>query len=182
MSMTGKPMGLHGTGMKAVTLPQFGPEQIDLFKSLFGHLSPDSFMGRLARGDEDMFKQMEAPAHRQFQTMLGDIGSRFSGMGMGARRGSAFNLATGQAASDFAQDLQSKRMGLQQQAFKDMFGMAEMLMGQRPYETELVAKKRPFWQEMTALGTKAGIEGLMKILAAKAGNPSAAMGGGGGGG
>ena len=93
-SMTGS-MGYGGgnkipKGYEQGTLQQFTPEQMNLFKSMFGQVGPDSFLGKLAGGDQSMFEQMEAPAMRQFQGLQGQLASRFSGMGMGSRRGSGF--------------------------------------------------------------------------------------------
>jgi hypothetical protein len=44
------------------------------------------------------------------------------------------------ASSDFAQQLQANRQGLQQNAIKDLLGLSNQLLGQRPYETSLVQK------------------------------------------
>lgn len=124
-------------GYKEGKMAQFTPEQMQLFSQLFGHVGPQSYLSRLAGGEEGLFQEMEAPAMRQFQEYLGNIASRFSGTGerqMSGRRGSAFNLATSQAASDFAQDLASRRQLLQMQAIRDLMGAGESLLGQRPYQ------------------------------------------------
>lgn len=141
---------LHG-GLKAGQMQQFTPEQLQLFQSLFANVSPDSFTSRLARGDQGTFEQMEAPALRQFQGLQGQMASRFSGAGMGGRRSSGFQNTMNQASSDFAQQLQSQRMGIQRQAMQDLMGMSNQLMGQRPYER---FAQKPFWQEL--LGGAAG--------------------------
>jgi len=112
---------------------QFTPEQMELFQSLFGQLGPDSFLGRLAGGDQSMFEEMERPALKQFSGLQGNLASRFSGMGMGARNSSGFQNTMNQASQDFAGQLQSQRMGLQQQAIKDLMGMSSNLLGQQPY-------------------------------------------------
>lgn len=139
-------------GYKAGKLQQFTPEQIELFQSLFGHLGPDSFLARLAGGDEEMFQQLEAPAMKQFAGLQGDIASRFSGMGStGARRSSGFQNFSNQAAQDFASQLQSQRMGLQSQAQKDLFELSNLLMGQRPYERTLTEKPPSFFDRWLGL-------------------------------
>lgn len=112
---------------------QFTPEAMNLYQQLFGQLGPDSFLGRLAGGDDEMFAQMEAPALRQFSGLQGNIASRFSGMGMGAGKSSGHINAQNAAASDFAQQLQGNRLNLQNQALKDMMSYSQMLMGQEPY-------------------------------------------------
>lgn len=114
-------------------LQNFSPEQMQLFQQLFSNVGPESFLSRLSSGDQGTFDQMEAPALRQFQELQGENASRFSGMGMGARKGSGFSNFQSQATSDFAQDLQSKRQLLQRQAMSDLMGMSNSLLGQKPY-------------------------------------------------
>lgn len=148
------------SGYKSGRLQNFTPEQMELFKSLFGHLGEGSYLSRLAGGDESLFEEMEAPALRQFSGLQGNLASRFSGMGMGARKSSGFQNTSNQAASDFAQDLQSKRQGLQRQALQDLMGMSGSLLGQRPYEQFLTPKSS--W--LDSLGGLGGLfGGLGKI-------------------
>lgn len=119
-------------------LKDYTPEQMKLHESQFQHLGPDSYLSRLAGGDQSMFEEMEAPAMRQFQGLQGQLASRFSGMGMGGRKSSSFQNESNQATSDFAQGLQSKRMELRNQAIRDLMGMSNTLLGQKPYKNFLV--------------------------------------------
>lgn len=130
------------SGYKLGRLQQFTPEQMELFQGMFGQLGPESYLGKLAAGDEGTFNQMEAPALRQFQGVLGGIGSKFSGMGMGARRSSGFQQATTAAGSNFAQELQANRTNMQRQAMQDLMNYSQQLLGQRPYENLLVQKEQ----------------------------------------
>lgn len=147
---TGSNIGQTSTGFKEKrphgyqfgAMQQFTPEQMDLFQSLFQHLSPDSYLSRLAGGDQDLFNEMEAPALRGFNDTIAGIGNRFSGMGMGAQRSSGFQNATSSAASNFQQDLAARRQGLQQQAIKELMGLSGDLLGQRPVERFLTKKDR----------------------------------------
>lgn len=139
---TGKVGNKVPTGYKLGQLQQFTPEQNQLFSQLFGLVGPQSYTSRLAGGDESLFNEMEAPALRQFGELQGQLASRFSGMGMGARKGSGFNIAMNQAASDFAQDLASKRQALQRQAILDLMGLSNSLLSQRPYEQFLYEKQK----------------------------------------
>lgn len=140
------PMGREGTkipkGYKQFQIQNFTPEMMELFKRGMEQLGPDSFLARLAAGDESLFAELEAPAHRQFAGKVGDIASRFSGQGMGARRSSGFQNTMTQAGSDFAQDLQAKRLGLQRDAIRDMQAFTNQLLNQKPYETGLVEKQQ----------------------------------------
>lgn len=141
-------------------LQQFTPEQMQLFSQLFSHVGPGSFLSRLSSGDESLFQDIERPALRQFGELQGNIASRFSGMGAGARRSSGFQNTQSAAASQLAQDLQAQRLGLQRQALQDLMGMSSSLLGQRPYENFLVEKpqSRSFLEELF-LGTAPGIAG-----------------------
>jgi len=149
-SMRGNATGMREkipSGYKKASIQQFTPEQMQLLQQMMGHAGPESFLSKLAGGDQSMFEQMEAPAMRQFAGLQGNIASRFSGMGMGSRKSSGFQNVMGQAGSDFAQDLASKRQGLQRQAIMDLMGISGELLGQRPYEQFLTQKKPSFMQQ-----------------------------------
>lgn len=166
-SMTGN-FGMGGvkekipSGYKKGTLQQFTPQQMQLFQQLFSNVGPESYLSRLAGGDQSLFEEIEAPAMRQFNQLQGQNASRFSGMGLGARRGSGFQNAQNQATSDFAQDLQSRRQELQRQAIQDLMGLSSNLLNQRPYENQLVKKSKPWWQELLLgigqTAVKSGVE------------------------
>jgi hypothetical protein len=168
------PTGLIGnktpSGYKSGQFAQFTPEQMQLFQQLFSNVSPESFTSRLAGGDESIFNEIEAPALRQFSGLQGNLASRFSGMGTGARRSSGFQNAAGQQASDFALQLQSQRQGLQRQAIMDLMGLSENLLSQRPYEQFLVPKQKKSSGFGGAIG--AGLGGIGGFFA---GGPAGAL-------
>lgn len=161
---TGYSSGSTGTGNKIAgyqqgQLQQFTPEQIDLFKNLFGYLGPDSQTAKLARGDQGAFNEIEAPALQQLGQFQSGLASRFSqGSGekgaLSARRSSGHQLAQGQLASDFAAQLASRRQSLQREALGDLFGLSNQLLGQRPYENFLIDEedKQPWWKSLIAGG------------------------------
>jgi hypothetical protein len=149
---TGTPTGKNPTGgfkekvpegYKQGRLQNFTPEMMELFQSLFSHLGPDSFLSKIAGGDQSSFEEMEAPAQRQFSGQLGNIASRFSGMGTGGRHSSGFQNTATAAASNFSQELQSRRQDLQRQAVNDLMGLSSNLLDQRPYENFLTKKEQP---------------------------------------
>lgn len=163
------------SGYKKAILQNFTPEQLELFQSLFSNLGPDSFLSKLAGGDQSSFEQMESPALRQFSGLQGNIASRFSGGGGGqgalsSRRSSGFQNTMNQAASNFAQDLQSNRIGLQRQALSDLINMSNVLLGQQPYTKSLVEKQNSSsgWGGLAG-GALGGIGGLL------AGGPAGAL-------
>lgn len=172
------------SGLKSIsghrTFQQFSPEQMQLFQHLFSQLGPESYLQKLAGGDEETFRQMEAPAERDFSSRLGGIASRFSGGnpfggpsgGMSSRKSSGFQNGMSQAAMDFQQQLQSQRQGLQRQALGDLMSYSQMLFGQQPYGL----------REKRAKDTKSGWGGIAggaggTLLGALLGGPGGAMGG-----
>ncbi len=159
-------------GYKKGTLNNFTPEQMQLFQQLFGQVGPESYLSKLAGGDEETFNQIEAPAMRQFSELQGGLASRFSGMGgLGARNSSGFQNTANQAASNFASDLASRRQSLQQQAIRDLMGFSSDLLNQRPQENFLVEKqKKKSGGFGGAIG--AGLGGLGGFFA---GGPAGAM-------
>ncbi len=162
------------SGYKSGQMQQFTPEQMQLFQQMFGHAGPESFTSRLASGDQSTFGEIEAPALKQFNELQGGLASRFSGMGMGARRSSGFQNTMTSAASDFAQQLQSQRQGLQRQALMDLRGMSQELLGHKPYEQFLIEKeKKKGFGGLIGGGIGAGIGGAIGL----AGGPIGAMAG-----
>lgn len=108
-------------------------------------------------GNEDMWGKIEAPALRQFGQLQGDIASRFSGAGMGARKGSGFQNTMGGAAADLSERLQANRMGLQNRAQDQLMGLYQNLMGQDLSTNQLIEKKKSPWMALLeALGGAAG--------------------------
>jgi hypothetical protein len=159
-------VGKSKGGYRPAQLQQYTPEQLDLFKHSFSHVGPGSFTSRLAGGDEDIFNQIEAPALKQFSGLQGNLASRFSGMGSGARRSSGFQNTANQASSDFAQLLQSQRTDLQRNAIRDLSDMSNQLLNQRPYENMLLQKQPSalqnfFSQIFGGLGQGAGSLGTL---------------------
>jgi hypothetical protein len=125
-------------GYSVGSLQNYDARQNKLYEGMYDAVNPESYTARLAGGDQSMFEQMEAPAHRQFNQLQGDISSRFSGAGMGSRGGSGFQNQITQGASDFSQDLQARRQELQRQAIMDLQGMKHSLLAERPYDRFLV--------------------------------------------
>lgn len=148
-------------GYSSGRIQNFTPEQMQLFQQMLGGIGGGvggglEHLSKLASGDQSYFDQLEAPALRQFGAVQGNLASRFSGMGTGARRSSGFGNASSSAAQELSESLQSQRMGLQQNAIRDLLGLSQNLLSQRPYEQVLSPKKRPFWQELLASLGQAG--------------------------
>jgi len=167
-------------GRRVEQFQRYTPEQMQLFQHAFSQVNPGSYLSRLAEGDPSIFQEIEAPALGQFAGLQGQIASRFSGMGnLGSRRSSGFQNYMNQAASEFAQQLQAQRHGLQRDAIKDLQTLISDLLEKRPYEQQLVEPKRKksFFEKL--LGGVAPVAGAG--LGFLAGGPfGAAIGGGAG--
>jgi len=144
-------------------LDNYTPQQQQLSNQQFGYVGPESYLSKLAGGDQSQFAQTEAPALRQFSEMQGNIASRFSGMGSGARNSSGFQNTQNSAASNFSQQLQSQRMGYRNQAIQDLMSMSNRILGQKQYDQFLTEKPKPWWQE-AATGLAQGLgQGASKL-------------------
>lgn len=172
-SRTGTTNPFKGTGYRQVQSQQFTPDQMRLFQQLFSQTDPQGYLSKLAGGDQSQFEQSEAPALRQFNEIQGNLASRFSGAGTGARRSSGFQNASNQAAQDFAGQLRSQRIGLQRQALQDLMGISQSLLGQRPYENLLIKKQhKPKWWETAA---RIGLPIAGGVLGGLTGGPLSAL-------
>lgn len=179
---------IRPSGYRTAQMSNFTPEQGGLFKQGMENVGPDSYLSKLAGGDQSAFAEMEAPAMRQFGELQGNLSSRFSGMGMGARKSSGFSNTMNAAASDFAQDLQSKRMNIRNDAIKSLHGMSQDLLNQRPFERQMYKKEQNSgfnWGQAASGAVKGGIQGFMAggpwgaAAGATAGGVSGGYGGGG---
>ena len=139
-------------GYSSGQMQQYTPEQMKLFQQGLGNVGPQSYLSRLAGGDKDIFNQIEAPAMQQFSELQGGLASRFSGMGMGARKSSGFQNTMNQASSDFALKLQAQRNQLQNDAVMNLHNMSQQLLGNRPYQNFLVEKQQKEGMDWMGLG------------------------------
>lgn len=148
MSMaTGASSGLKGTGYKQFQTGRLDSDQQNLFKMLMGGSQEGlsaglSHLTGLAKGDPSQFEQMEAPAFRQFAGLQGNLASRFSGMGSGARRSSGFKNTMSEASSTLAERLQSNRMQMQQDAIEQLLGIGSSLLNKNTFETNFIPRQK----------------------------------------
>lgn len=153
----------HISGYKQVSIPQFTPQQMQLFQQLLGKAGAGAnqgldFLNKIAGGDQGAFEQMEAPAYSAFNKTLGALGSRFAQYGAGDS--SAFQNAVSGAGADLAQNLQSQRAQMQTSAIDKLLSQSQSLLGQKPYETSLLQKDKGIdWGQILqqALGAVPGI-------------------------
>ena len=173
-SMTGK--SKLPKGYKEGSINNFTPEQMKLFQRMFSTVGPQSFMGKLASGDQSQFQQMEAPALQQFNQIQEGIANKYSGTAKGqmsGRNSSNFYNAQNAAGMDFAQRLQAERLKLQYGATQDLFNMQNTLLGQRPQDKFMIQKekKKSFWDSvLPGIATAGGA-----IIGGLAGGPGGAV-------
>ncbi len=158
----GKASGTKNTGLKQINMPTFNGGQQDLFSLLLGGSRDGvskglSHLGNLASGNEETFNQLEAPAFRQFAGLQGNLASRFSGMGSGARNSSGFQNTAREQAGDFAERLSGQRLSMQNDAIAQLLGLSEQLLNKKTFESGYAPKKRSGWQ--TLLGGLGGVGG-----------------------
>jgi hypothetical protein len=135
------------SGHKYAQLPTMSPEQSSFFKALLGQVQPGAlqgtdFLSRLAGGDEDLYSQLEKPAFTAFNQAGAQLGSRFSGLGMGAQNSSGFQNSLAGAAGELGERLASQRMGLQQNAIAELLGLSKSLLGESTFQNFLVPPRQ----------------------------------------
>lgn len=151
---------MRGTGHSLISQNRYGPDFSQLHGNLSQAIGPGltgglSQLAAQASGSPEAFAALEAPAMRDFQSGLGQIASRFSGMGTGARRSSGFGHATNAATQDFAERLQSQRLGFQQSAMQQLMQMYGLLSGtdlQDTWMMENAPKKPSWWKQAAGIG------------------------------
>jgi hypothetical protein len=146
--------GLKGSGYQQLNVPRMGQAGQDIWQQLYkgsqgGVGSSLQGLSDIAGGDQSKFAALEAPARRQFEQDQSQIASRFSGMGSGARRSSGHANAQSGAAVDLAERLQGQRLGLQQNAWKQLLGIHSDLMANPTHESFLMKDKEPAWKKWT---------------------------------
>ncbi len=147
-------------GHEVGQLQKFTPEQMSLFQNMFSHAGPDSYLSKLAGGDQSAFAPQEELARKDFGASMGQLGSRFSEFApgaMSAQSGSGFQNAGTQAAQDFSLQLSARRQKLQRQALQDLKGLSGHLLDQNPYEQFLIKKqqKQSWLQKILGVGLPA---------------------------
>lgn len=124
-------------GMGNYAINQYTKGQEGLFANQFQQLNKGSYLDRLAGGDEELYNEIEAPEFKKYNTEMGQLSSYFSGMGMGGRKSSGFQNAASQSASDFSSNLQKNRSEMRNQAIKNLMGLSDQVLSQRPQERGL---------------------------------------------
>lgn len=155
---SGYPTPKVPSGYQHAQLPNFTPQLMDLYnqqiQSLLGSGGGGlDFLSKLAMGSPEAFESMEAPAYTAFNKTLGQIGTRFSGLG--ARDSSAFENAVAGAGAELSENLAAKRNALRMQAIQSLLGQSQALYGAKPYENVLSPNQQssnPFNTLLSGIG------------------------------
>ncbi len=142
------------SGYKMRQLSNFTPQQQELFQKRLGGLNKGGgldqsydYLNRLASGDEELFKELEAPAYKNLEKGLAQTGNRFSQFG--AQDSSAFQNALAGQSSELATNLQSRRGDLRREAIQALLGQSDQLLNAKPYENILEQQDQGFnWTKM----------------------------------
>lgn len=88
--------------------------------------SGSNYLQQLLSGSPEATSQFEAPYMRQFnEQTIPALAERFSSLGSGAQRSSAFQQALGQAGAGLSENLASLRGGMQMQGLGQALGYAQ---------------------------------------------------------
>ena len=161
------PPKTHVSGYKQKQIQQYTPEQMQLFQQMLESIMPGisggtDFLSKLASGDQEAFDEYERPAFRDFEKLLGQIGTRFSHLG--AQDSNYFENAVSGAGSELAENLASKRLDIRNKAIESLLSHSHTLLNQRPYENVLLKKdgnKGTNWGKVAGTAGGAGVGFLL---------------------
>lgn len=93
------------------------------------------FLSRLLGGDESIFRELEAPALRQFsEQIVPGLAERYTAMGEGGQSSSAYQQQLAAAGARLAQDLAGQRAGYRMSALDRLLSQAGQTMQASPYD------------------------------------------------
>lgn len=135
------------SGYELAQTPNFTPEMNNLFKKLLSSFSGGAgqsadFLSKIAGGDESTFNKLEAPAFTNFDKALGKLSGKFAQFGAGDS--SAFQNAVAGQGSELAENLQANRSKMMMDAIQKLLGHSETLLGQKPFESQLIKDDQGF--------------------------------------
>lgn len=136
-------------------IPSLSPDQMQLIQSLTGQLGGPLTSGLqnlrgILGGGPEAFKQLEAPALRQFeQQIIPQISERFGGAG--ALSSSGFQQSLSQAGSNLAENLASKRAEMQSGALNQLMQL-------------LTQSQNPRFQNIQTSGSEGALMGILKAI------------------
>ena len=161
---------LFGREPKMRQLPAISPEQQELLSDLIGQIRGPltegiSGLQQILAGEPEAFEAFEKPAMRQFEEQIvPGIAERFTGMGTGAQRSSAFAQALGKAGESLSERLAAQRGAMQQQAMGQLSQLLGLGLRQPTFGYQMQPGTPGFLGALApALGTGVGM-GLSRFL------------------
>lgn len=139
----GAALGAFGKDKKKESfqqLPTLTPQQQSVLSQLLGNvqnaLPPAfSYLQNLLQDNPESYNDYEAPYMRQFnEQIVPGIAERFSGLGAGSQRSSAFQQALGQAGAGLSESLAGQRANLRQNSISQLQGFLGSGL-RSPFET-----------------------------------------------
>lgn len=138
---------------------QYNPQQQQALQGLL-----QQALGRLGQRQQFSFDPIAQQARTQFgQQTVPSIAERFSGLGAGAQRSSAFGQTLGQAGAGLEGQLaaQGAQFGMQGQGMEDQLLQSLLGLGLKPqFENIYRPSQQGFLQNAASQGLQAG----MKLL------------------
>lgn len=151
---------LFGKKGKIEQLPTISPQQQELLNKMLSGTSgliPGAFssLGEMLSEGPSPWEQS---AKRQFsEEIIPQIAERFSSIGEGAQRSSAFGQQLGQAGAGLAERLGAMRAGERQNSLNTLFSLLQSGLGQRTFGYREQAPQPGFAQNI--LSSLGGIGG-----------------------
>jgi len=158
------------SGYKGVSVPNLNPKQMNLLNSTLGGLGNGQqginqgldYLSRLAGGSDEGFQPYEAQAQRSFNQNIGQLASRFSGLG--ARDSSAFENAAAGAAGNLAEELAGKRHDIQSNSLNSLMSLLSRLLGIQSHDNYYMQEPEEQDTNMWNLFGQSALKSLPSIL------------------
>lgn len=157
------------------SIQKFTPEQLKIRQYMHDLIGPEGYLSKIAGGDEDFFREMEAPALRQQQGIMSGATSRFGNLGMGSAKSGAFSMPT-TSFKDFAKALQASRTQQRMNATNSLMSGSNQFLSNNPREQFLLPEVDEF-KGSKLPSTVFGAAGGAMQGASVAGWPGAILGG-----
>ncbi len=164
---------LFGSQEKMSKLPTMSSDQEALFNQLLGGLGGSQGQGmqylqQLLSGSPEAMQQFEAPYMTQFkQQTVPSLAERFSSLGSGAQRSSAFGQQMGAAGAGLSENLAALRGNMRNQALSQLMGFQQQALSKDPFAYHFQQAQPGFLQAMApgigaalGMGMTGGMSGM----------------------
>jgi hypothetical protein len=161
---------LLGSGEKTKEFQRYNPQQEQVLNMLLGGAQQQlpqgfEFLQNILSQSPEAMQAFERPALRQFEEqILPTIAERFTGMGIGSSRSSAFGQQLGAAGAGLSENLQAQRAGLGSNALTQLLGILSSGLAPR-FDRQIRPRQSGLLEQLagnaaTAAGQAIGSGGL----------------------